>query len=187
MAKDEKTVAPAAGEAAPAKSKGKKLITILLGIVLVLVLAGGGAAFMISKKKHAALEEEETVTESDSNDKKSSHATAPVFVVLEPFTVNLTPDGPADQYLQTTLALELMSSEADKQIKDMAPKIRHDVTMVLSAKKASEILSKEGKENLSESLKEEINKILSPKKKGKDSKPSEGPVISVLFNSFIIQ
>jgi flagellar FliL protein len=37
------------------------------------------------------------------------------------------------------------------------PKIRNNLTLLLSSKKASELLPKEGKEKLAEALKDEIN------------------------------
>ena len=69
------------------------------------------------------------------------------------------------------------------------PKIRNNIMLLLSSKKASELLPKEGKENLAEALKEEINDIIEPPKKNKKGEKisSEGPVKSVLFTSFIIQ
>ena len=50
-------------------------------------------------------------------------------------------------------------------------------------------MTKEGKEKLAEGLKTEINNIVEPPKKNKKGKSieSEGPVLSVLFTSFIIQ
>ena len=69
------------------------------------------------------------------------------------------------------------------------PKIRNNITLLLSSKKASELMPKEGKEQLAESLKDEINGVIEPPKKNKKGElvAPEGPVKSVLFTSFIIQ
>ncbi len=188
MAKDAK---PAEEGAEVAPKKSKKLLIIILAVVLVVVLAGGGAAFMLLKKgDHEEGDEEvaeETAKPKKKDKKKEAHA-APVFVNLDPFTVNLVPET-GDQYLQVILSLELEDATADPQLKALTPKIRNNITLLLSSKKASELLPKEGKEKLAEALKEEINSVIEPPKKNKKGEitTSEGPVKSVLFTSFIIQ
>ncbi len=189
MAKDAKPAEEGA-EASPKKSK--KLLIIILAAVLVLVLGGGGAAYMLLKKSDHADDGDEDVAEETAKpkkkDKKKDAHAAPVFVNLDPFTVNLVPET-GDQYLQVILSLELEDAAADPQLKALTPKIRNNITLLLSSKKASELLPKEGKEKLAEALKEEINSVIEPPKKNKkgETTPSEGPVKAVLFTSFIIQ
>ncbi|WP_434515355.1 flagellar basal body-associated FliL family protein [Dechloromonas sp. ARDL1] len=188
MAKDAK---PAEEGAEVAPKKSKKLLIIILAVVLVVVLAGGGAAFMLLKKgDHEEGDEEvaeETAKPKKKDKKKEAHA-APVFVNLDPFTVNLVPET-GDQYLQVILSLELEDPAADPQLKALTPKIRNNITLLLSSKKASELLPKEGKEKLAEALKDEINSVIEPPKKSKKGEVAapEGPVKAVLFTSFIIQ
>lgn len=188
MAKDAK---PAEEGAEVAPKKSKKLLIIILAVVLVVVLAGGGAAFMLLKKgDHEEGDEEvaeETAKPKKKDKKKDAHA-APVFINLEPFTVNLVPET-GDQYLQVILSLELEDATADPQLKALTPKIRNNITLLLSSKKASELLPKEGKEKLAEALKDEINSVMEPPKKNKKGEvaAAEGPVKAVLFTSFIIQ
>lgn len=121
-------------------------------------------------------------------DKKKDKEAPPVFINLEPFTVNLIPET-GDQYLQVVLALELEDAHSEADLKIRMPKVRNNITLLLSGKKASELLPKEGKEKLAESLKEEINSVIEPSSKGKKGEAvhAEGPVKSVLFTSFIIQ
>lgn len=182
MAKDAK---PAEEGTAEAPKKSKKLLIIILSVVLVLVLAGGGAAFMLLSGNNAEEDEEqaEETTKPKKAKKKEAPSAPPVFVNLDPFTVNLVPET-GDQYLQVVLSIELESPEADLQMKSLMPRIRNNITLLLSSKKASELLPKEGKEQLAAALKDEINTVINPgSKKGAD----EGPVVSVLFTSFIIQ
>ncbi len=186
MAKDAKP----AEEGAEAPKKSKKLLIIIVAAVLVLALAGGSALMLLKKADHAEDDEdvaEETV-KPKKKDKKTEAAHPPVFVNLETFTVNLIPET-GDQYLQVILALELEDIAADAALKGQMPKIRNNIMLLLSSKKASELLSKEGKENLAEGLKDEINEIIEPPKRNKKGEKisSEGPVKSVLFTSFIIQ
>jgi flagellar FliL protein len=183
MAKDAKPAEEGA-EAPPKKSK--KLLIIILAVVLLVVL-GGGAAFMLLKKDHAEDEDaEETTKPAKKKDKKKE--AHPVFIALETFTVNLVPET-GDQYLQVIISLEVEDVAAEPEIKTKMPKIRNNLTLLLSSKKASELLSKEGKEKLADALKDEINSVIEPpvkNKKGKVEVP-DGPVKAVLFTSFIIQ
>ena len=185
MAKDAKP----AEEGAEAPKKSKKLLIIIVAAVLIVVLAGGGAFMLLKKGAHP--DEEEDVAEETAKPKKKdkkAEAAHPIFVNLETFTVNLIPET-GDQYLQVILALELEDPAADAALKTQMPKIRNNIMLLLSSKKASELLPKEGKEHLAEALKEEINSIVEPPKKNKkgESVSTEGPVKSVLFTSFIIQ
>lgn len=191
MAKDAKPAEDGA-EAPPKKSK--KLLIIILAAVLVIVLAGGGAAFFLLKKSDNPEDEEEVAEETakqkekDKKKKKKDANAIPVFSNLEPFTVNLVPET-GDQYLQVILAVELEDAAGEGPLKAAMPKIRNNVTMLLSSKKASELFTKEGKEKLAEELKDEINVAIEPPtrtKKGELIMP-EGPAKAVLFTSFIIQ
>jgi flagellar FliL protein len=190
MAKDAKDAKPAEeGVEAPPK-KSKKLLIIILAAVLLLVL-GGGAAFMLLKKSdHADDEEsaEETTKSAKKKDKKKDKEAHPIFINLDTFTVNLVPET-GDQYLQVMLSLEVEDATAEPEIKTKMPKIRNNLTLLLSSKKASELLPKEGKEKLAEALKEEINSVVEPPVKSKkgQAEAAEGPVKAVLFTSFIIQ
>jgi len=186
MAKDAK---PAEEVAEPPK-KSKKLLIIIVAAVLVLVLAGG-AAFMVLKKADPADGDDEATEETEKpkkkEKKKDAHA-LPVFINLEAFTVNLVPET-GDQYLQVMLSLEIEDATAETSVKTLLPKIRNNITLLLSSKKASELLPKEGKESLAKELKDEINSVIEPpikNKKGVAVAP-DGPVKSVLFTSFIIQ
>ena len=187
MAKDAKAAVEGA-EAAPKKSK--KLLIIILAVVLLVVL-GGGAAFMLLKKGDHEEGDEEVAEETakpKKKDKKKDAQAAPVFVNMEPFTVNLVPET-GDQYLQVVLSLEIEDAAADAALKAVMPKIRNNITLLLSGKKPSELLPKAGKEKLAEELKDEINSAIEPPtktKKGELIMP-DGPVKAVLFTSFIIQ
>lgn len=187
MAKDAKP----AEEGAEAPKKGnKKLLIIIAAVVLLLVVGGGAAAVLLMKGgEHADDEEaaEETAKPAKKKDKKKAEA-PPTFLNLEAFTVNLVPET-GDQYLQVILSLELEGPEAEAEIKANLPKIRNNVTLLLSSKKASELMPKEGKEALAEALTDEVNNILNPPKKTKKGEHAvaDGPVKAVLFTSFIIQ
>jgi flagellar FliL protein len=82
------------------------------------------------------------------------------------------------------MSLEVEDAQVADHLKMYTPKLRNDLTLLLSSKKASQLISKEGKELLAQEVKEQINGILEPAGKGKKR---DGPIKEVLFTSFIIQ
>ena len=190
--------ATADGDIAPPKKKSKLILLIGIG-VLVLALTGGGSFFMMSKKKAA---EAEPDGEDGHAPAATAHARAksgspPTFVPMEPFTVNLMPEN-GEQYLQVVATLKVEDSHVADDLKTYMPELRHRVLMLLSGKKASDLQGVDGREALAEEIMSASNVVLgfgsTSKGKGStalDSKVKkalvEGPVVSVLFTSFIIQ
>lgn len=187
MAKDTKPAEEGA-EAAPKKSK--KLIIIIALVVVLLAVAGAGAFLMMSGGNEEELEDEEYAEENVKKPakKKKDNSAPPVFVNLDPFTVNLVPEV-GDQYLQVVLSVELDEATSQATLAMMMPRVRNNVTLLLSSKKASDLQSKEGKEQLASEIQDEINSAIEPPARNKRGEiiPPEGPVVSVLFTSFIIQ
>lgn len=182
MAKEEKA---AEGAEAPPK-KSKKLLIIILAAVLFIVLAGGGAAFFLLKKGDEHAEDEEVATEKEKPKKKGDKEAPPVYIPMEPFTVNLVPET-GDQYLQVTINVEATDPAVGEKLKVHMPKLRNKIMLILSSKKASELASREGKEALAEEIRESINGVVGDAPaKGKKA-GDEPPIKEVLFTSFIIQ
>ena len=138
---------PAADAAeAPKKKRGK---LILIAGVLVLALGGGGAGawyFTRSADPHGA---------------KAPEPEKPAqFLPLESFTVNLAaPDG-QPQFLQAGLTLKLGHEVKLEAIKERMPEIRNRILLVLSGKKAGELLPVSGKQKLAVELSDSIREIL---------------------------
>lgn len=194
MANDPK--AADTGDAPPPKSK--KLLIIIIALLLVVLLAGGAVAALLLFKSGNADEhaDDEEVVEAPAKAKKKDKKDPghpPVFVNLEPFTVNLAPAPESnEQYLQVALSLEFEGPEGEAQLKANLPRIRNAIMLLLSSKHGAELLPREGKEKLAHELKNAINLVLEPPpppKKGQAAKEQtiEGPVMDVLFTSFIIQ
>ncbi|MDR1935664.1 MAG: flagellar basal body-associated protein FliL [Candidatus Accumulibacter sp.] len=178
MAKEAKPVV--AAEAAPKKS-GKKLLIVIIVLLLFVIVAGGAGALLLMNRQHAEDADEEEVVEPVKTKKKSSKPSPPVYVAMDAFTVNLVPES-GDQFIQVILSVEVVDAESGEQIKVYTPKIRNNVMLLLSSKKASELLTKEGKEKLAEEIRDQMNQVLDPRARGDDA-----PVKEVLFTSFIIQ
>lgn len=179
MATSSKSAKPA-GKAEPAEApkKSKKLLIIIIAAVVVLALAGGGAAAFLlmgkSKSSHgAAAAEAEPVHESSEASK------TPVFVPMEPFVVNLQQEN-GDQFLQVSITLQVKNPETAESIKTFMPLVRSRMLLSLSSKKASELLTSEGKKKLTEEIIAQVNQPFSP-----GARPQA--VSDVFYTSFVIQ
>jgi len=145
---------------APApKAGGKKKLIIIVAAVLLLVLGGGGAALFMMKKKAAAAEadgedgaaETHVVAEAEHKDEKRK---PPVFVPLDPFTVNLA-DRDAERYAQVGVTLEIDDAKVGEDLKLYMPAIRNNILMLLAHKTAGELLTREGKLKLAREIRRE--------------------------------
>ncbi len=163
---------PKVEAAAPVNSK-KKLI-IIGGLVAVLAAGGGGAWFML---KGGGGDHDEAPAKSSK--RKEAKAGPPTYVTIEPFTVNLQPEN-GDQYLQVAFTLQVGGLEDVDVIKNNMAKVRSRVLLLLSSKRASEINTPEGKNQLAQEILEQIKEPF-------DRRGPEQEVTEVLFTSFIIQ
>lgn len=182
--------------AAPAgKSNFKKILVIGIVVVLVVALAGVGAIVLL-KKKAPAGGEEANAEQTHEKPKFDPHK-PPVFVAMEPFTVNLQPEN-GEQYLQVVATLKVDDEKTGEEVKVYMPQIRHEVLSLLADKKASEVTSPDGREQLAKDIRGIVNEILGwtpPKKKkkkgaddeGSDDDSSGAPIKGVFFTQFIVQ
>ncbi len=177
---------PAEGEAPPKKSK--KMLIIILVLVLLIVIAGGAAAFLLLNKKKADSGDEAHEPEPAKLTVDTSKP--PTFVNLDPFTVNLAP-AEGSHYLQVVLVLKVVDQTIADQLKVYMPEIRHEVNLLLSSKLPSEIATVEGRETLADEIMVRTNYVLGFDKPRDDDRRRDkgpwGPVMSVLFNSLIVQ
>jgi flagellar FliL protein len=175
-----------ATEGAAAPKGGKKKLIVLLAAVLLLVLAGGGATvFVLKRKAQAALEAEDEggAAHAPASAKRDPKA-VPVFVALDSFTVNLA-DREADRYAQIGISLELGDPAAGEQIKAFMPAIRNNILMVLSHKRAADLMDRSGKEKLAQEVQQETERAIGFEAGPK--KPATRPIRAVHFSNFIIQ
>ena len=205
----------AAAEAAAPPAKGKKkLVIIIAAAVLALGVAGGGAAMMMKKK----VDPDAEGVEEHGGSAKGAQASAakhdpkavPVFVSLDPFTVNLA-DRNAERFAQIGVTLEIEDAHLSDQIKAYMPAIRNNILMTIADRTAGELMGREGKAKLAERIRRSASRALgaeveeleeqepeatadadaeTPKaKKKKKKKPVELalPIKAVHFSNIIIQ
>jgi flagellar FliL protein len=164
--------APTAGQANAAPAKSNKMLFIILGAVLLLLIAGGaGAWFMLSSNAQHA---------GGPATAKPAPTKPPVFMNLESFTVNLQSEEGLQQFLQAGMTLQVADTAQSDMIKLYLPEVRSRLLLLLSSKKASEILTVEGKKQLAADIAAQIKDSFSDKA----AKPE---ISDVFFTSFVVQ
>ena len=158
-----------AAEVAPITGKKKSKLKLIVIVLIVLLAAGAAAAYFMGGKKSKAGAEEA----------KHEAAKPPVFVNMEPFTVNLQQET-GDQFLQIAMTVQVADEKQVEEIKLYMPQVRSRILLLLSSKKASEINSAAGKKKLADEITAQIRLPFMPGGKPQD-------VSSVYFTSFVIQ
>jgi flagellar FliL protein len=153
---------------------------MIMAIAGVLVLGGGAGAgwFFLHGSGAAESAHAEDAPAKKKKKKDKEHVKAE-YVPVESFTVNLQPEN-GDQYLQIQFTLQVEGPEQVALLKDNMAKVRSRVLLLLSGKKASEINTVAGKQQLAAEIKAVVQE---PFDEGGDDQD----VSDVLFTSFIIQ
>ena len=151
--------------AAPAAPRSSKLlIGLLVGVSL---LAAGAAAYIFVGPRLTQAEAAKPMPEK------------PIFVTLEPMTVNLQGEGRA-KFLHVGMALKVRGEPSKAQIVEFMPELRSRALMLLSNRSADSLVSPEDKAKLAEEIRVELNRPL-------NSELPEQGITSVAFNTFVVQ
>lgn len=191
---------------APAPAKGKKKLIVIIAAAALLLGGGGVATVLVLKKKPVDAEGEDHAPAAAAHVKFDPKA-VPIFVPLDPFTVNLA-DRDAERYAQVGITLEIENAQVGEQIKVFMPAIRNHILMAIADRNAGELLGREGKALLAEKVRKEASRALgadveddedeadadnapkpaaAAKKRKKKRTPPPLPVKAVHFSNFIIQ
>lgn len=175
-------------EAEGGKKKGKGL---LIGILAVVLAGGGGAGWFFLKPKPDP-EAEQMAQYAPAKD--------PIFVNLDPFTVNLADDD--DRMAQASIVLQMLNKNAEDDLKKHMPAVRNNLLLLLSSQQAKTVLSRQGKENLAEEIADLTSEVLGWEKPSDEPPAQESksktrkavarievprPVLAVHFNQFLVQ
>lgn len=181
------------------KKRGKLMIFVTIG-VLLLAMAGGGVGYLLMTKKSV----DETADSDDhageskaKRDRKPEHGAPSFYKFDKPFTVKLQTEQ-QEAYLQTEMQMRVLDAIAMEMLKQYEPELKHRIMLTLLTKKATELGTAQGVQRLSNEIRETVNNTLEPPapKKGKttvepkepgDVADPDAPVQAVLFTSFIIQ
>ena len=148
----------------PGKSKKKKRIRIIGLLVLALAGLGGGYFFMKSRPAVAH---------------KEVKAEMPIFMPLEPFTVNLQP-GSRNRFLHVAVTLKMANAVSQTQMTQYLPEVRSRVLNTLSNREAESLATPEDKTRLSGEIMQSLSQPFSP------NTPQQ-KISSVMFTTFMLQ
>lgn len=175
---------------APPKKSKKKLILFIAAVVLL--MGGGAAAFLLLNPAPAP-------KHGGAAPAEAAHPEIPPkFVDLGQFTANLARED-EDRYLQVAISLKVTKPELEEKIKESKPEILHRVNMLLQSKRPSELSTFDGKENLAQQIKAQVEYVLGLRKIAPvisaeqsavlpvAASASKSGISDVLFTSFIIQ
>lgn len=179
---------------APPKKKSKKKLIITFLALLVLI-GGGAAAYLLLVPADPSSLDEAAVQKAEEEARSKN---PPKYVDLGTFTANLVRED-GDRYLQVTISLKIAKPELEERIKANSPEILHHVNMVLQSKRPSDINTFEGKNELAEHIKGQVEYVLGMRKtppaissEQSGTTPAgtgkiRSDITEVLFTSFIIQ
>lgn len=148
----------------PRPKRRRRTVLVLAGSALI--ATGGAGAWYV-------LQEEPGAQAAQQQNKP------PLFLPLEPFTVNLQPET-GDQYLQVGLIVAAKDGAAVDAVKLQMPEIRNRLLLLLSSKRASEISTVPGKQRLSAEIMAEIRESVG-------LEPLREQITAVYFSAFVIQ
>ncbi|WP_110665415.1 flagellar basal body-associated protein FliL [Salinicola halophilus] len=161
--------------AAPKAASGKKRSLILIGLLVVLLsIACSVAAFFYLDSRGT-----ETHAETAAAEEEPAEPPVPIFVTVSPFTVNLQSDY-SDRLLYVGVSLRVNDQQTSDFLTQHMPEVRSRLLMLLSGKRAEDLVSPEGKVE----LKREILALF--------DEPITSPqptlaIDDVLFSDFIVQ
>ncbi|SDN37997.1 flagellar basal body-associated protein FliL [Vreelandella arcis] len=156
-----------------AESSGgpKKLLWVM--IILVLLSSAGAAAaiYMVMDQR-------------DDNPGEAAEETAerqpPVFLTIEPFTVNLADDRQGTRLLYAGITLRVEDEETRDLLEQHMPQLRSRLLTILSGQEAGSLTSSQGKQQLASNIKARLSEPFD-----EDQPPLR--LSEVLFTEFIVQ
>lgn len=155
------------------KSGGSKKLLWIMVILVLLSSAGAAAAiYMVMDQRDgdtATVDTEEAMVRE-----------SPIFMRIEPFTVNLADDSYGSRLLYTGVTLRVGNEESKMILEEHLPQVRSRLLMLLSGKQADELTSMEGKQQLTQEIVDRLSVPLTENQPALDLR-------EVLFTDFIVQ
>lgn len=157
-----------------AESSGgpKKLLWVM--IILVLLSSAGAAAAI-----YMVLEQGDGDNQGDTAE-EVVESKPPVFLTIEPFTVNLADDRHGTRLLYAGITLRVEDEATRELLETHMPQVRSRLLTVLSGQEAGQLTSSEGKQQLAAAINERLSEPF-------DENQPPPELREVLFTEFIVQ
>ncbi len=155
------------------KSGGSKKLLWIMVILVLLSSAGAAAAiYMVMDQRDGGAD--------NAAAEQPLEREQPIFMRIEPFTVNLADDSYGSRLLYTGVTLRVGNDESRVILEEHMPQVRSRLLMLLSGKQADELTSTEGKQQLAQAIVDRLNVPLTENQPPLDLR-------EVLFTDFIVQ
>ena len=152
----------------PKKSRTLRVVMFsLLALALTGTAAGAAYYYYTSKRSDGPPATPVVVVE------------VPIFVALEPMTVNLQPGG-RNRFLHVAVTLKMTDSKSQAQVAQYLPEVRSRVLTVLSNRAAESLGTTEERVLLSDEIMAALNQPFAP-----NLPPQK--IADVLFTTFMLQ
>jgi flagellar protein FliL len=159
-----------------ANAKGNSKMKWLMAIMmLVMVAVTGVNGYFLLENMNNKASNVETAEQEDVQP-----APEPIFVKIDPFTVNLQDDRYGPRLLYIGLTLKVGNSKTETVLASHMPQIRNRLLLLLSGQQADEVTSTGGKEQLAALILERLRAPMT------NAQP-ELLIDDVLFTEFIVQ
>lgn len=172
----ETAAAASANAGTPSGSKPK----LLIGLVVLNMLVVLGVGFMVMKSRHAEVNDpnkeiDQVVAGEKKTEESEKHQVEEIgkVVPLETFIVNLS-GSKGRKVMKINMELEAKGADVIQEIDNRKAQIRDFIIIILSSKSFEEVSTKEGKDNLRNEIRDNINTFL-----------VKGKIANVYFTEFI--
>ena len=150
----------------------RKLLWILVVLVVLASSAAATALFMVMSGDDDG--------QAQAREPEIVEPQSPIFVEIEPFTVNLADDDYGSRLLYAGISLKVADERSKTLLTEHMPEVRSRLLMLLSGKQATDLASPEDKQRLADQVKTSLEApMVEPQ--------PELAIDSVLFTEFIVQ
>lgn len=148
----------------------RKLLWLMAVLVVVSVSAAGAAFYMVLGQGEPRAAQAQATPERR----------APIFVKIDPFTVNLADDNYGSRLLYTGISLKVGDQETREILQEHMPQVRSRLLMLFTGQQASELTHPGGKAQLADKVIATLHEPMT------DYQP-DLLIDDVLFTEFIVQ
>lgn len=156
------------------KDSSSTIILALVGLVAIMIAVTAVNTWLLIDTRTTAM------SALAGNMPAAERIREPVFVKIEPFTVNLRSDQFGPRLLYTGMTLEVQDGDTRQTLLDNMPQVRSRLLVMLSGLDAENISTTEGKTELAERIKVRLSEPY-------PNSSAEIEIFEVLFTEFIVQ
>lgn len=147
--------------------KTRKRIVLLVALVALGITGAAAAAYYLGSNA------------KDPATAKAPVPADPIFIALEPLTVNLQPNGRI-RFLHIGVTLKLADTKSQSQVTQYLPEVRSRVLTVLSNRQPESLVTSNDKTQLAGEIMAVLNQPFAP------NLPQQ-KISSVMFTTFMLQ